>query len=241
MVNFSLKSQELGRMLETNITKSTLQYLNALKENNNREWFTEHKPTFQKEQEQVKSFFNHVLQLLNAHDEIEKLKIFRIYRDVRFSKNKTPYKTHFSASFARAGKHRRGGYYVQVAPGNSFIATGFWAPEKNDLLRIRKEWELDTSELVAIIEDNSFKNIWGPLVGDELKTAPKGFDKEDPNIAFIRKKQFIFTKSFTDAEVLSDDFAKQIDQAFKTIRPYFDLMSSILTTNLNGESLLDEL
>ncbi len=239
MVNFSLKSQQLSRMLETNITKSTFQFLNKLKKNNNRDWFTEHKAEFKAEETKVKSFFNHVLDKLKLHDEIEKLKVFRIYRDVRFSKNKTPYKTHLSASFARAGKHRRGGYYLQIAPGNSFIATGFWNPEKNDLLRIRKEWEIDTTDLTDIIEDKKFKSIWGDLVGDELKTAPKGFDKEDPNIKFIRKKQFIFVKNFTDKEVLSDDFADKVNDSFSAIRPYFDLMSTILTTNLNGESLLD--
>ena len=240
MVNFSLKSQELSRMLETNITKSTLVFLNTLKKNNNRDWFAKHKPAFQTEQDKVKGFFNHILELLKVHDEIEKLKIFRIYRDVRFSKNKTPYKNNFSASFSRAGQHRRGGYYLQIEPGNSFIATGFWNPEKNDLLRIRKEWEIDTSELVAIIDDKEFKKLWGALVGEELKTAPKGFDKEDPNIEYIRKKQFIFVKNFSDAEVLSENFPGQINERFIAIRPYFDLMSNILTTNLNGESLLDK-
>ncbi|WP_076550157.1 DUF2461 domain-containing protein [Maribacter ulvicola] len=226
-------------MLETNITNSTLQFLNKLKNNNNREWFTVHKDEFKAEENKVKGFFNHLLEKLNLHDEIEKLKVFRIYRDVRFSKNKTPYKSHFSASFARAGKHRRGGYYLQIAPGNSFIATGFWNPEKNDLLRIRKEWEIDTTDLSDIIDDENFKSIWGELAGDELKTAPKGFDKEDPNIKYIRKKQYIFVKKFTDKEVLSDDFANRVNDSFRAIRPYFDLMSNILTTNLNGESLLD--
>ncbi|TDT45174.1 uncharacterized protein (TIGR02453 family) [Maribacter spongiicola] len=239
MVNFSLKSQELGRMLETKITKSTFQFLNKLKKNNNRDWFTEHKAEFKAEETKVKSFFNHILEKLKTHDEIEKLKVFRIYRDVRFSKNKTPYKTNFSASFSRAGKHRRGGYYLQVAPSNSFVAVGFWNPEKEDLLRIRKEWEIDTSDLTDIINDKKFNAIWGPLVGDELKTAPKGFDKEDPNIEYIRKKQYIFVKNFTDKEVLSDDFANKVNDSFAAIRPYFDLMSNILTTNLNGESLLD--
>ena len=93
--------------------------------------------------------------------------------------------------------------------------------------------------MTDIIDDKKFKAIWGPLVGDELKTAPKGFDKEDPNIEYIRKKQFIFVKNFTDKEVLSDDFANKVDDSFAAIRPYFDLMSNILTTNLNGESLLD--
>jgi uncharacterized protein (TIGR02453 family) len=226
-------------MLETKITKSTLQFLNKLEKNNNREWFTEHKSEFKAEETKVKSFFNHVLEKLKTHDEIEKLKVFRIYRDVRFSKNKTPYKSNLSASFSRAGKHRRGGYYLQVEPGNSFIATGFWNPEKNDLLRIRKEWEIDTTDLTSIIEDKKFKAIWGILVGDELHTSTKGFDQEDPNIEYIRKKQFIFVKNFTDEEVLSDDFANKVNDSFVAIRPYFNLMSSILTTNLNGESLLD--
>ena len=239
MVNFSLKSQELGRMLETNITKSTFQFLNSLKKNNNREWFAEHKTEFTIESENVKNFFNYILEKLKSHDEIERLKVFRIYRDVRFSKNKTPYKSNFSASFTRAGNHRRGGYYLQIEPGNSFIATGFWNPEKEDLLRIRKEWEIDTTELVAIVENDTFKKVWGQLEGEALKTAPKGFDKEDPNIEYIRKKQFIFIRKFSDNEVLSNDFAAQIDESFKLIKPYFDLMSNILTTNLNGESLLN--
>ena len=96
-------------MLETNITKSTFQFLNSLKKNNNREWFSEHKTDFTTESEKVKCFFNNILEKLKSHDEIERLKVFRIYRDVRFSKNKTPYKNNFSASFARAGNHRRGG------------------------------------------------------------------------------------------------------------------------------------
>ena len=239
MVNFSLKSQELGRMLESNITKSTFQFLNSLKKNNNREWFSEHKEEFKREDDATKSFFKSLLEKLKTHDEIERLKVFRIYRDVRFSKNKTPYKHTFSASYTRAGQHRRGGYYVHIEPEGSFIATGFWNPEKEDLFRIRKEWEIDTSELVSIIEKNEFKDVWGPLIGDELKTAPKGFDKEDPNIEFIRKKQFIFTRKFTDKEVLDPKFIDQINESFRIVRPYFDLMSSILTTNLNGESLLD--
>jgi uncharacterized protein (TIGR02453 family) len=210
-----------------------------LKANNNREWFTEHKTDFKMEEEKVKTFFNQLLEKLKMHDEIERLKVFRIYRDVRFSKNKTPYKSNFSASFARAGQHRRGGYYIQIEPGNSFLATGFWNPEKTDLQRIRKEWELDISELKNVIKNKKFKAVWGELKGEELKTAPKGFDKENPNIEYIRKKQFIFTKQFSDEEVLSDGFLEQIDESYKLIRPYFDLMSSILTTNLNGESLLD--
>ncbi|WP_419211550.1 DUF2461 domain-containing protein [Maribacter sp. X9] len=226
-------------MLETTITNDTLQFLNKLQKNNTREWFADHKDRYKQEEAKVKVFFKHVFEKLKAHDEIERLKVFRIYRDVRFSKNKTPYKNSFSASYSRAGLHRRGGYYVHIEPGKSFIATGFWNPEKDDLLRIRKEWEIDTAELLNIIEKPEFKAVWGKLIGEELKTAPKGFDKEDPNIEWIRKKQYIFKRSFKDTEILAPDFADQVNESFKCIRPYFDLMSSILTTNLNGESLLD--
>jgi uncharacterized protein (TIGR02453 family) len=226
-------------MFASNITKDTLQFLNTLSKNNNRVWFAEHKERYKKEEESVKEFFSRVLDKMKVHDEIERLKIFRIYRDVRFSKDKTPYKNSFSAFYSRAGIHRRGGYYVHIQSGASFIGAGFWKPDKQDLLRIRKEWEIDASEFSGILNNITFKNVWGNLVGEELKTAPKGFDKEDSNIDLIRKKQYIFKCSFTDEEVLAPDFADKVNENFKLIRPYLDLMSNILTTNLNGESLLD--
>jgi uncharacterized protein (TIGR02453 family) len=225
-------------MLHPTITKSTLDFLNELKKNNNRDWFTEQKKTFKTHESEIKSFLNAVMELLCAHDKIEKLKVFRIYRDVRFSKDKTPYKYNFSGSMSRAGKELRGGYYIHIQPKGSFIATGFWNPEKEDLFRIRKEWEVDASDFRDILNDKGFKSAWGDLAGEELKTAPKDFDKEHPNIDLIRKKQFIFVKNFTDEQVTSPNFAQSIDAAFKEIRPYFNLMSNVLTTNLNGESLL---
>lgn len=226
-------------MLESLITKDTLQFLNQLKENNNREWFAEHKTTFKNHETQIKSFLNALLSAMRTHDELEQLKVFRIYRDVRFSKDKTPYKYNFSGSMTRTGKERRGGYYVHIEPKGSFIAAGFWNPEKEDLLRIRKEWAIDATELREILADANFKAVWGHLVGEELKSAPAGFDKTHPNIDLIRKKQFIFVKNFTDDEVTSVDFLNTVNQSFQAVRPFFNLMSAILTTNLNGESLLD--
>jgi uncharacterized protein (TIGR02453 family) len=140
---------------------------------------------------------------------------------------------------SRKGDHRRGGYYVHLEPGNSFLGAGFWKPEKDDLFRIRKEWEMEAEELRGILKEKTFKQQWGNLQGEELKTAPKGFEKDHPNIDLIRKKQFVLMKSFTDKEVLDPDFLNQVNYAFKVVRPYFDLMSNILTTNLNGESLID--
>ena len=222
------------------VPKEIFTFFKKLEKNNNREWFNEHKPEFKSLETELKGFYTAALEKLQKHDAIDKMKIFRIYRDVRFSKNKTPYKTHLGGSFARTKPRLRGGYYVHIAPNNeSFIATGFWEPHKDDLLRIRKELELDADEFRKLINAKKFKSIWGDLVGDEVKTAPKGFSKEHADIDLIRKKQFIFTKKFTDKEVISPDFLMEVDKSFKAIRPYFDYMSDVLTTDLNGVSLID--
>lgn len=221
------------------IPKEILTFFKKLEKNNNRDWFNEHKPEFKAIETKMKAAYNHLGELMNAHDQIEKIKIFRIYRDVRFSKNKLPYKTHFGGSFARKKPELRGGYYVHIQPNNeSFIATGFWDPNKEDLLRIRKEFETDDSEMRDILNDKIFKNTWGDFTGDELKTAPKGFDKTHSAIDLIRRKQFIFIKKYTDKEVLADGFMKEVNESFKNTRPFFDYMSDVLTTNLNGESIL---
>jgi uncharacterized protein (TIGR02453 family) len=225
-------------MLHPTITKEALYFLEKLKRNNDRDWFTEHKKEFKRHEGEVKDFYRLVMDNLKGHDQIEKIKMFRIYRDVRFSKDKTPYKSHFAASFSRMGAENRGGYYVRIKPGESFIATGFWGPNKEDLFRIRKEFELDASEFREIIEEKSFKKIWGELQGDAVKTAPKGFDREHGNIDLIRHKQFIFRRNFTDKQMLSPTFIDEIDTSFKAVRPYFDFMGDVLTTNLNGESLI---
>jgi uncharacterized protein (TIGR02453 family) len=221
------------------ITKDVFSFLKKLKQNNNREWFHEHKTAFKTIETEVKQFYAQVFEQLNTVDSIDAFKLFRIYRDVRFSKNKLPYKTHFGGSFHRTKPELRGGYYLHIAPQNeSFIATGFWDPNKEDLFRIRKEFEIDSDEIRELMAQPKFKSVWGALQGDALKSAPRGFDKNDPNIDLIRRKQFIFTKKFTDKEVLSKGYGQQIITDFKVIRPYFDYMSAVLTTNLNGESTL---
>lgn len=226
-------------MAATTIPKEVIRFLKELKANNNRDWFAEHKKRFKDVEASAKGFYSALNDRLNDHDEIEKLKMFRIYRDVRFSKDKSPYQPHFAGSFSRAGAHRRGGYYLRVRPGESFIAVGFWQPNPKDLMRIRKEFENDATEFRKIIEDRNFKKIWGQLEGEEVKTAPKGFDKNHPNIDLIRKKAFVFVRNFTDKEVLAPDFIETVDNSYKAIRSYFDYMSDVLTTDLNGESLLN--
>jgi len=213
-------------------------FYKELKENNTREWFEPQKVRFKNLEKEVKAFNEVVKVGLEATDEIERVKLFRIYRDVRFSKNKTPYKTHFGSSFHRKKPHLRGGYYIHISPGDSFIAAGFWDPNPADLLRIRKEMEVDATELRAVIGETSFKKTWGPLQGNAVKTAPKGFAKDHPDIDLIRQKQFLFIKKFEDKSVLSSGFQNEVISSFTAIRPFFDYMSSVLTTDLNGESIL---
>ncbi len=221
------------------ISKDVFGFLKKLQKNNNRDWFHENKATFKEVELAVKQFYAHLFEQLNTLDSIDSFKVFRIYRDVRFSKNKLPYKTHFGGNFHRSKPELRGGYYLHLAPQNeSFIATGFWDPNKEDLFRIRKEFETDSEDIRELMNEPKFKSVWGVLQGDTLKSAPRGFDKLDPNIDLIRRKQFIFTKKYSDKEVLSKDFDIEVIENFKVIRPYFDYMSSVLTTNLNGESTL---
>ncbi len=220
------------------INPDVLAFYKELDKNNNREWFEPQKSRYKGLEAEIKQYTEEIKNSLSTTDEIDRAKLFRIYRDVRFSKDKTPFKTHFGISFDRKKPHLRGGYYLHIAPGDTFIATGFWNPDKNDLYRIRKEMEVDAAELRDVIADNELKVYWGALQGDEVKTAPKGFSKEHADIDLIRKKQYLFIKKFTDKEVLSAGFQDQIITHFKAIRPFFDYMSNVLTTDLNGVSLL---
>lgn len=219
------------------LQKSTLEFLTQLKENNNREWFTENKKRFDSEQKTTKTFFTQILTDLEKIDSIEKMQMHRIYRDIRFSKDKTPYKNHFSVSFDRTKPLLRGGMYLHIENDASFVGGGFWEPNNEDLFRIRKEIELDASDLKEIITDKTFVSYFGTLEGEELKTAPKGFDKTHPDIELIRKKQFVIRRKFSNKEVLSTNFQEEVLATFKAMRPFFDYMSDVLSTDLNGESI----
>jgi uncharacterized protein (TIGR02453 family) len=209
-----------------------------LQQNNNRDWFTAHKPTFKTLETQVKSFGELLKDRLNQHDHIDRFKLFRIYRDVRFSKDKTPYKTHFGLTWHRTKPLYRGGYYLHLSPNNNFLACGFWDPNPADLKRIRQEIDIDGKEYRAILNNKTFCRVWGELQGEAVKTAPKGYAKDHPQIDLLRFKQHIFTIKYTDDEVYQADFLDRADSALKAVRPFVDYMSEVLTTNSDGESLV---
>jgi len=226
--------------MATVIPKEIFDFLKELKENNHREWMDDHRKRYQTNEALLKKFYAEVEKQLNQSDQIEKVKIFRINRDIRFSNDKTPYNVHRSVSFSRAGVHRRGGYYLRLEPGNSAMAGGFFSPEANDLLRIRKEFEMDSEPIRNILANKEFKEAFGGFVQEyKVATAPKGFDREDPNIDLIRLKNYFVVHPFTDQEVFAEDFQEKLVHHFLLLRPYFNYMSEVLTTDLNGVSLLD--
>ncbi len=222
------------------ISKGVFDFLKDLKKNNHRDWMTDNKKIYQKNEKELKAFYSNIVERLNEKDEIEKTKVFRINRDVRFSKDKTPYNVHRSASFSRAGAHRRGGYYLRLEPGNSLMGGGFFSPESPDLLRIRKEFEMDDEEIREILAYPDFKKAFGGFNTEyQVKTAPKGFSKDHPAIDLIKNKSFFVTHSYTDKEVFADDFLDKVVYHYELLRPFFDYMSDVLTTDLNGVSLID--
>ena len=220
------------------IPKNTISFLKQLKLNNNRDWFNKNKDQFKSIQSDIKIFAQEVKDSLSISDDIEKLKIFRIYRDLRFSKDKTPFKKNIGMAFHRAKPELRGGYYLEISADESFLAVGFWNPNKEDLLRIRKEIEIDGQEFKSIINQKKIKDIWGDMKGEELKTSPKGFNIDHEHIDIIKKKQFIFIKKLKEDDILDNNFQRQLVNYFESIRPFFDYMSEVLTTNLNGESII---
>ncbi|NNC84136.1 MAG: DUF2461 domain-containing protein [Flavobacteriales bacterium] len=229
--------------MNARIDEQSFKYLRKLAKNNDRDWFKAHREEYEQARENVALFADEMIHRLNRHDLIEtvsgKKSMYRIHRDVRFSKDKTPYNRWFSGYFRRATSALRGGYYYRLEPGGrSLIGGGFWGPNKEDLLLIRQQIEMDDEPLRKVLKSSSFKKLFGELKGEQLKTAPKGFSKEHPQIDLLRYKQFLVVREFSDKEVLAPDFIQEAHRTFKGMRPLFDVMSMYLTTDLNGESTL---
>jgi len=224
------------------IQKSSLQFLKNLSVNNNREWFKVNKDQYEKALGNIEGFVNELIVEMNRHDHIEtpsaKKSLYRIYRDVRFSKNKTPYTARFSGRLKRATSMLRGGYYYWIKPGASHVGCGFTYPNPDDLKRIRMDILYNHDDWKRVLNSKSIKTTFDEMRGTQVNTTPRGFSKDDPAIDLLRYKQYWFQHSFSDKEVLADDFVYKMSDAFKSIRPFFDYMSDVLTTDLNGELIV---
>ncbi len=228
--------------METSIKPATLKFLNQLAKNNNRDWFNAHKSTYLQAQQNICAFVDGLILEMNKHDELDnvsgKRSVYRIYNDVRFSKDKSPYKARFAFSLQRATKLKRGGYYMNIKPGASYLACGFFGPNAEDLARIREDISYNYEHWNKLLKSKAIKSNFGTLSGDKVLTAPRGFDIKHPGIELLRHKQFILRHNFTDAEVTAPGFLKVANKIYKSVRPYFDYMSEVLTTNANGEFVL---
>lgn len=235
------KATQTYFMKNTTLQQSTLTFLSNLAQNNNREWFNEHKNEYLQAHQNLCDIVDLLIVEMNKHDVIEnesgKKSLYRIYSDTRFSKDKTPYNPRFAFGFRRATAYRRGGYYVHIEPNNSFVGCGFFAPNADDLIRIREDIDYNYEDWFTLLKTPSIGNTYGNITGNSLATAPKGYPKDHPGIALLRHKQFIFKSALTENDLLSGNLVQIINEKLKDIRPFFDYMSDLLTTNANGEPL----
>lgn len=218
------------------ISKSTLQFLKALKANNNRDWFLSHKSQYESAKSEFELFVEDVLAEISKFDKdighfTAKDCIFRIYRDVRFTNDKSPYKTHFGAHVTSAPKkseiHSRAGYYIHIGPGESMLAGGAYMPHSKWLKAIRNEISDDPESFKKILNSKDFQNYFGGLEGEQLKTAPRDFSKDHPEIELLRYKSFLATHHCTDAMVTAADFPKNCVLTFKALYPFDQFLNRV--------------
>lgn len=214
------------------ISPKTLDFLKKLDQNNNREWFTENKNLYTESQQNVIAFLEDLLKEMSEFDEElakidAKKSLFRIYRDTRFSKDKIPYKTNFGASLGMGKGSQKGGYYLHLEPGKSFIAGGIYMPEPAVLKELRKEISLYGNEFLAILNNKEFKKHFPELdQDDKLKKIPQGFEKEDPMAEFLKLKNFIVVYYLKDEEILNKDAAKNLTKIFRLMKPLNDFLNA---------------
>lgn len=206
--------------------KEILDFLKDLSNHNDRDWMQ----TQKKRWEQVKGEFKVcVADLINGISQFDesvqglepKDCIFRLNRDIRFSKDKSPYKTHLGAAIMEGGrKSPNPTYYIHVEPGKSFLAGGVYLPESENLKKIRQEIDYNPEELKKIVEDKAFKKTFGEMTGESLKTAPKGYPKDHPNIELLRMKSFLVTRNLSDEELLDTQIQSNLLKIFQVMHPF---------------------
>lgn len=212
-----------------------LSFLSALKKNNNREWFEKNKPRYLDAKQQFEDFVSGMLTELakfnKGYDGLDPKKLpFRIYRDVRFSKDKRPYKVNMGAGFSPGGKMiQEPGYYLHIQPGESFVAAGLYQPDPAYLAKVRQEIDYNTKSFERILNDKKFKSAFGSLDDfDKLKTAPKGYPKDHPHIDMLKHKSYIVSHYFSDKQVKGKKFLKKLIDVCKTAKPLNDFLNQAI-------------
>lgn len=213
------------------LTQATLQFLKQLKQNNNKEWMDAHRKEYETAKKDFEAFVTAVLEGLGAIDPafkdiLPKQCIFRINRDIRFSEDKSPYKSNFGAHFTVGGKKSpHAGFYFHLEPGSAFIGGGAWLPPADLLKGIRQEIDYDLKAFEKIINNKEFKKLYPQIDGEQLKKAPQGYDPENPAIEYLRYKSFTVGHKVADKEITDKGFVKLLLQSFKTMKPFIDFLN----------------
>jgi uncharacterized protein (TIGR02453 family) len=224
--------------------KQALEFLTELKQNNNREWFMENKSRYESSRSMIIQFLDQKLipGLASFDPSVQNITgkqcLFRIYRDIRFSKDKTPYKTNFGASIGLAGrKLQTAGYYFHIEPGNSFIGGGIYHPTSDELKALRKEVYYSIDKLNKIRSNPDFKKVFGDITGDKLQRVPLGYPKDFPYPELLKFKDYLVIRSVSDEELLKPDLDQYLLHIFKLQKPFNDFLNEALL-NGNEEEVL---
>lgn len=215
------------------IQKNTIQFLKDLEKNNNKPWFEQNRRIYESAKANILQVAGELIPLIAKFDDpignlAAKDCTFRINRDVRFSKNKSPYKTNMAAYFSRGGKKASAaGYYFHCEPGKSYAAGGFYSPMPAELAKIRQEIDYGFDEWEKILTNKSFKKYFPQSVEgiESLVRPPKGYDENNPAIRYLKMKHFIVTKPFSDQDLQSKTFVKDVAKVFETMKPMLDFLN----------------
>ena len=217
------------------INTETVKFLKTLKKNNSKEWFDQNRKSYEQAKENYLDFVGEVLGRMKKIDaslaDLEpKQCVFRINRDVRFSKNKDPYKTNMGASFSKGGKKIQcAGYYFHLEPGASFIGGGFWMPMAPELNKIRQEIDYGAEAFYKIINKKKFKDIFGSLSESEkLSRPPKGYEADNPAIELLKLKSFVVMTTVKDSELTGKELASTVVDHFETMMPLVDFLNKAI-------------
>ena len=216
------------------IDKNTIEFLKLLSVNNNKEWFDNHRSMYL---EAKKNFEVFVQELIDGIIEFEpvlkgleaKSCIYRINRDIRFSNDKSPYKTNFGALIMKGGRKsffKYPGYYIHIEPDNCFLAGGAYMPLPDWLTAIREKISDQPNRFLKIINDAEFKKHFGELQGEKLKKAPKGFDPAHKQIELLKYINYYYSKQITDKQFFEIDYIKYVLSMFRIIKPFHDFLDS---------------
>ena len=210
-------------------------FLTDLANNNNRDWFAKNKERYNVALAKFSDFVDSLINSISVFDNsVQNLQakdtIFRIYKDVRFSKDKSPYKNHFGAYIANGGrKSNKAGYYIHIEPsGQSFLGGGIHCPQPKELKAIRQEIVYNTDKYKNIIFNIEFNREFGNQMGDKLKSAPRGFDKDFKDLDLIKYKEYTFGKLISNNEIMDDKFLERAVATFKILKPYNTFLNDAL-------------